>query len=82
MLIVGGGPVGLGLASDLGWRGVECVLVDQGDGTIYHPRANTVNSRTMEFCRRWGISPRNVKAVRRATGFSADDHLRDQPQRL
>ncbi len=23
---------------------------------IYHPRANTVNSRTMEFCRRWGIA--------------------------
>jgi 2-polyprenyl-6-methoxyphenol hydroxylase-like FAD-dependent oxidoreductase len=56
VLIVGGGPVGLGLAADLGWRGVECLLIDQGDGTIYHPRANTVNSRTMEFCRRWGIA--------------------------
>ena len=56
VLIVGGGPVGLGLAADLGWRGVDCLLVEQGDGTIYHPRANTVNSRTMEFCRRWGIA--------------------------
>ena len=56
ILIVGGGPVGLGLAADLGWRGIDCVLVDQGDGTINHPRANTVNSRTMEFCRRWGIA--------------------------
>ena len=56
VLIVGGGPVGLGLAIDLGWRGIECLLVEQGDGTIYHPRANTVNSRTMEFCRRWGIA--------------------------
>jgi len=56
VLIVGGGPVGLALAADLGRRGVECVLVEQGDGTIYHPRANTVNSRTMEFCRRWGIA--------------------------
>ena len=62
VLIVGGGPVGLGLASDLGWRGIECMLVEQGDGTIYHPRANTVNSRTMEFCRRWGIA----EAVRNA----------------
>ncbi len=50
VLIVGGGPVGLGLAADLGWRGIDCLLVEQGDGTIYHPRANTVNSRTMEFC--------------------------------
>ncbi len=56
VLIVGGGPVGLALAADLGWRGIECILVEQSDGTIYHPRANTVNSRTMEFCRRWGIA--------------------------
>jgi len=56
VLIVGGGPVGLALAADLGRRGIACVLVEQGDGTIYHPRANTVNSRTMEFCRRWGIA--------------------------
>jgi len=56
VLIVGGGPVGLALAADLGWRGVSCILVEEGDGTIYHPRANTVNARTMEFCRRWGIA--------------------------
>ena len=56
VLIIGGGPVGLGLAADLGMRGTPCVLIEQTDGTIYHPRANTVNSRTMEFCRRWGIA--------------------------
>ena len=56
VLIVGGGPVGLALAADLGWRGIDCILLEQGDGTIYHPRANTVNSRTMEFCRRWGVA--------------------------
>ena len=56
VLIVGGGPVGLALAADLGRRGIACTLVEQSDGTIYHPRANTVNSRTMEFCRRWGIA--------------------------
>jgi 2-polyprenyl-6-methoxyphenol hydroxylase-like FAD-dependent oxidoreductase len=58
VLIVGGGPVGLGLAIDLGWRGVECLLVEQGDGTIAHPRANAENARTMEFFRRWGIADR------------------------
>jgi 2-polyprenyl-6-methoxyphenol hydroxylase-like FAD-dependent oxidoreductase len=62
VLIVGGGPVGLALAADLGRRGIECTLVEQTDGTIFHPRANTVNSRTMEFCRRWGIA----EAVRQA----------------
>jgi 2-polyprenyl-6-methoxyphenol hydroxylase-like FAD-dependent oxidoreductase len=56
VLIVGGGPVGLGLAIDLGWRGIECMLVEQGDGTIAHPRANAENARTMELFRRWGIA--------------------------
>ena len=53
---MGGGPVGLGLAIDLGWRGIDCLLVEQGDGTITHPRANAENARTMEFFRRWGIA--------------------------
>ena len=56
ILIIGGGPVGLSLASDLGMRGTPCLLIEQTDGKIDHPRANTVNSRTMEFCRRWGIA--------------------------
>ena len=56
ILIVGGGPVGLALAVELGMRGIECLLIEQSDGTIYHPRANTINSRTMEFCRRWGVA--------------------------
>jgi 2-polyprenyl-6-methoxyphenol hydroxylase-like FAD-dependent oxidoreductase len=56
VLIVGGGPVGLGLAVDLGWRGIDCLLVEQGNGTIAHPRANAENARTMEFFRRWGIA--------------------------
>lgn len=67
VLIVGGGPVGLALAADLGWRGVRCLLVEQTDGVITHPKANGVNSRTMEFCRRWGIT----KAIR-DTGFPND----------
>jgi 2-polyprenyl-6-methoxyphenol hydroxylase-like FAD-dependent oxidoreductase len=64
VLVVGGGPVGLGLALELGWRGVECLLVDEleRDGTRTHPRANLINSRTMEFCRRWGIAGRVKEA--------------------
>jgi 2-polyprenyl-6-methoxyphenol hydroxylase-like FAD-dependent oxidoreductase len=56
VLIVGGGPVGLALACELGWRGIACILVEQGDGTIVTPKMNEVNIRTMEFCRRWGIA--------------------------
>ena len=56
VLIVGGGPVGLALASELGWRGISCILTEQGDGTIVTPKMNEVNIRTMEFCRRWRIA--------------------------
>jgi len=55
VLVVGGGPVGLALAGDLGWRGVSCLLIEQSDGSIYQPRMDLVGVRTMEFCRRWGL---------------------------
>jgi 2-polyprenyl-6-methoxyphenol hydroxylase-like FAD-dependent oxidoreductase len=58
VLIVGGGPVGMALAAELGRQGVRCLLVEQTDGAIDHPRASALNSRTMEFCRRWGIAAR------------------------
>ena len=72
VLIVGGGPVGLSLACDLGWRGVECLLIERGDGTIEQPKTNEVNIRTMEFCRRWGI----VDSIE-ARGYPRD-HPHDQ----
>jgi 2-polyprenyl-6-methoxyphenol hydroxylase-like FAD-dependent oxidoreductase len=58
VLIAGGGPVGMALAAELGRFGVRTLLVEQTDGTIDHPRASALNSRTMEFCRRWGIAAR------------------------
>jgi 2-polyprenyl-6-methoxyphenol hydroxylase-like FAD-dependent oxidoreductase len=57
VLVIGGGPVGLALAGDLGWRGIGCTLVEQSDGSIYQPRMDLVGVRTMEFCRRWGLVP-------------------------
>ena len=56
VLIVGGGPVGLTLAGELGWRGIGCELLEQSDGAIATPKMNEVNTRSMEFCRRWGIA--------------------------
>lgn len=55
VLIVGGGPVGLALAGELGWRGVPCTLIEKTDGAIEQPKMDLVGVRTMEFCRRWGI---------------------------
>lgn len=69
VLIVGGGPAGLSLACELGWRGVRCLVVEQkpefGDDPI--AKINLVNARSMEFCRRWGIE----KEVRHG-GFPDD----------
>jgi 2-polyprenyl-6-methoxyphenol hydroxylase-like FAD-dependent oxidoreductase len=55
VLVVGGGPVGLALAGELGWRGVACTLIEKSDGSIEQPKMDLVGIRTMEFCRRWGI---------------------------
>src|SRR5262245_54745557 len=55
VLVVGAGPVGLALAGDLGWRGIECVLIEQSDGSIHQPKMDLVGIRTMEQCRRWSI---------------------------
>lgn len=63
VLIVGGGPVGLALAADLGWRGTPCLVVEQGEGPADHPRATAINARSMEFMRRWGVA----EAVRNAS---------------
>jgi 2-polyprenyl-6-methoxyphenol hydroxylase-like FAD-dependent oxidoreductase len=63
VLIVGGGPVGLALAADLGWRGAPCIVVEQGEGPADHPRATAINARSMEFVRRWGVA----EAVRKAS---------------
>jgi 2-polyprenyl-6-methoxyphenol hydroxylase-like FAD-dependent oxidoreductase len=56
VLIAGGGSVGLFLASELGWRGVPCLSVEQRVDIDPHPRANSIASRTMEYLRRWGIA--------------------------
>ncbi len=57
VLIVGGGPVGLAMALDLAWHGTRSMLVEQDAGTALEllAKAGTLNERTMEFCRRWGI---------------------------
>src|ERR1700756_580782 len=66
-LIVGGGPVGLTLAIDLGRRGVRCTLIEQKEAPAFLPKMERINARTMEIYRRMGLAPQI-----RAAGLRAD----------
>jgi 2-polyprenyl-6-methoxyphenol hydroxylase-like FAD-dependent oxidoreductase len=56
VLILGGGPVGLGAALELARCGVRSVLVEKHDRTSRHPKTRNLNTRTMEIARGWGAS--------------------------
>src|ERR1700761_4032280 len=68
VLIVGAGPVGLTLAIDLAWRGIDVTVVETRDrGARPEPKCNHVAARTMEIFRRLGIAGKV-----RNTGLPAD----------
>ena len=67
VLIVGGGPVGLTLAIDLGRRGVRCTLIEQKEAPQFLPKMERCNARTMEIFRRMGIAD-----MVRAAGLRGD----------
>jgi 2-polyprenyl-6-methoxyphenol hydroxylase-like FAD-dependent oxidoreductase len=55
-LIVGGGPVGLTLAIDLGLRGIPILLVSKRETTSQTPKANYLTIRAMEYYRKLDIA--------------------------
>ena len=55
ILIVGGAASGMALANDLGYRNIECMVIEEGDGVIKTPKTGHISARTMEHCRRWGF---------------------------
>ena len=63
VVIAGAGPVGLGLACELGLRGIRCLLVEKRDGAVTVPKQSMVSARNMEFCRRWGVADAVRNAV-------------------
>jgi 2-polyprenyl-6-methoxyphenol hydroxylase-like FAD-dependent oxidoreductase len=81
ILVVGGGPVGLAAALDLGRRGLRVLLVDAGDGAASYPTAESIDTRSMEWLRQLGIAdavrdsgfpddfPRDIAFVTRLSGY-------------
>jgi len=56
VLITGGGPAGLSLATALGQRGIACILVERRIDADPHPRASLLGARSMEYFRRHGFA--------------------------
>jgi len=80
--IVGGGPVGLSLAMDLAWRGIDVTVAERRPaGEPPSVKCNHTSSRSMEIFRRLGLAdkvrraglpddyPNDVVVRTRATGY-------------
>jgi 2-polyprenyl-6-methoxyphenol hydroxylase-like FAD-dependent oxidoreductase len=73
VLIAGGGPVGLAAAVELGRRGIECLVIEpRSTVSRARPRCKTLNVRSMEHLRRWGIADRLRARAPLPVSFSQD----------
>lgn len=56
VVIVGGGPIGMAMALDLGLKGIEAVVLDDHDGVGVGSRAICFAKRTLEIADRLGCA--------------------------
>ncbi|MCZ2827560.1 FAD-dependent monooxygenase [Modestobacter sp. VKM Ac-2986] len=63
VVVVGGGPVGTGLAIGLGRLGVRCVVLERRADPQPVPKGQNLTQRTMEHMRAWGVEER-IRAAR------------------
>ena len=63
VVIVGGGPVGVALAVELGLRGISCALVERRLEPQLIPKGQNLTQRSMEHFHSWGVAD-EVRAVR------------------
>lgn len=63
VVIVGGGPVGIGLAIELGQRGIRCTLVERYLQPQPIPKGQNLTQRTLEHFHFWGAE-RELRAAR------------------
>jgi 2-polyprenyl-6-methoxyphenol hydroxylase-like FAD-dependent oxidoreductase len=73
VIVAGGGPVGLAAAVELGRRGIRCLVIEpRATVSRARPRCKTINVRSMEHLRRWGIAGRLREHAPLAPSWSQD----------
>lgn len=55
VLIAGGGPVGLMMALELDFHGIDAILIERNPTTTRHPKMDITSGRSMELFRRLGV---------------------------
>src|SRR5262249_61469567 len=63
VVVVGGGPVGMGLAIELGQRHIRTIVVERYPTPENMPKGQNLTQRTMEHFHCWGVE-RAVRAAR------------------
>jgi 2-polyprenyl-6-methoxyphenol hydroxylase-like FAD-dependent oxidoreductase len=63
VIIVGGGPVGVALAVELGLRGISCALIERHMEPQLIPKGQNLTQRSMEHLHSWGVA-NQVRAIR------------------
>jgi 4-hydroxyisophthalate hydroxylase len=63
VVIVGGGPVGVALAVELGLRGIDCAVVERRREPQRIPKGQNLTQRSMEHFYFWGIADK-LRAAR------------------
>ena len=71
VLISGGGPVGLGLAIELGQRGIRVAVVERNQTPPRIPKGQNLTQRTMEHMQAWGVEDqiRAAKTIPKGYGL-------------
>ena len=69
--IIGGGPVGLGLAIELGQRGISVGVIEKRESPARIPKGQNLTQRTMEHMQAWGVETaiRDAKCIPKGRGM-------------
>jgi 4-hydroxyisophthalate hydroxylase len=68
--VVGAGPVGLGLAINLGLRGISCAIVEPRTTLSKIPKGQNLTQRTLEHFAKWGIETKLREARLMPKGYA------------